>query len=373
MSSSASPPALLPAAHHLTTAPAPALHPQQRSLFKGFATGATAACMAATFTNPWEVVKTRLQLQGELIRSSKSAAADGAATVTRVYTSAPQAFMVIARAEGLRGLQRGLFPAYLYQAVMNGTRLGGYDPAKRVLYTASAAATSAPWFPEAWTGAVRSAEPKVIPVLSGFLCGIAAALLGSPLFLVKTRMQSYSTDPRLMGVGAQHKYRHTGHALAEVVREGGVMNLWRGVTASMMRTGVGSAVQLSSYDTIKDFLLTHDLFQSVDRATGERSPVFTEGVGLHFCASMITGLLVAVSMNPFDVVSTRLYNQKVLPDGTGALYRGPIDCFAKTLRAEGISALYKGLSAHYLRVGPHTILTFVFLEQVRKMQSKYWP
>lgn len=33
---------------------------------KGFTAGALAACGAVTFTNPMEVVKTRLQLQGEL-------------------------------------------------------------------------------------------------------------------------------------------------------------------------------------------------------------------------------------------------------------------------------------------------------------------
>jgi hypothetical protein len=39
-------------------------------------------------------------------------------------------------------------------------------------------------------------------------------------------------------------------------------------------------------------------------------------------------------MNPFDVVSTRLYNQ---PQGAERVYNGPVDCFAKTFKAEGVN------------------------------------
>lgn len=63
-------------------------------------------------------------------------------------------------------------------------------------------------------------------------------------------------------------------------------------------------------------------------------------------------------MNPFDVVSTRLYSQKVV-NGQGALYSGVADCFQKTLKAEGLPGFFKGWTAHYLRLGPHTILTFI--------------
>ena len=46
-------------------------------------------------------------------------------------------------------------------------------------------------------------------------------------------------------------------------------------------------------------------------------------------------------MNPFDVMATRLYNQKVEEGGKGALYTGPIDCLVKTVRAEGMRGIYK--------------------------------
>jgi solute carrier family 25 protein 34/35 len=66
-------------------------------------------------------------------------------------------------------------------------------------------------------------------------------------------------------------------------------------------------------------------------------------------------------MNPFDVVSTRIYQSS----GRQTVYHGVFDCFKKTIRTEGWTALQKGWLALYLRLGPHTILTFVFLEKIR--------
>ena len=76
-------------------------------------------------------------------------------------------------------------------------------------------------------------------------------------------------------------------------------------------------------------------------------------------------------MNPFDVVSTRLYNQKVDASGRGLLYRGWVDCFSRTVKAEGFFGLYKGWSAHYFRLGPHTVATFVIWEQFKALADQF--
>lgn len=83
-----------------------------------FVLGAVACCVACVFTNPLEVVKTRLQLQGEL-RSRGS--------YQRHYRGALQALWLVGRNDGLRGLQKGLSVGLIYQGVMNGVRLGSYS------------------------------------------------------------------------------------------------------------------------------------------------------------------------------------------------------------------------------------------------------
>jgi len=46
-----------------------------------------------------------------------------------------------------------------------------------------------------------------------------------------------------------------------------------------------------------------------------------DNVAAHMAASLVSGVGLVIAMNPFDVVATRLYNQKV-ESGKGALYSG---------------------------------------------------
>lgn len=80
-----------------------------------FVLGGTAAMGACLFTNPLEVLKTRLQLQGELKAKGHHAVH---------YKNVFHAGYVVARNDGLLALQKGLVPALWVQLVMNGARLG---------------------------------------------------------------------------------------------------------------------------------------------------------------------------------------------------------------------------------------------------------
>ena len=80
--------------------------------------GGVAACGATLFSNPLEVVKTRMQLQGEL-------QARGSYNVH--YRNVFHAFYMIGKNDGLLALQKGLIPGLGFQLVMNGIRLGSYQ------------------------------------------------------------------------------------------------------------------------------------------------------------------------------------------------------------------------------------------------------
>ncbi len=85
---------------------------------------------------------------------------------------------------------------------------------------------------------------------------------------------------------------------------------------------------------------------------------------------MLSGVAVIIFMTPADVVSTRLYNQSTDGKGRGVLYSGPIDCFSKVFQAEGIRGLYKGVTANYLRIGPHSVLMLTLWTHLREMETK---
>lgn len=307
---------------------------QKVSALGGFLAGGIAACGAVTFTNPIELIKTRMQLQGELMKRGTD--------VAKLYKNPFQAFAVIYRNEGIRGLQQGLVCGYYYQLGLNGCRIGLYEPSRNLITQ----------YVTPKNYVENGPQPQNIPinVAAGFISGSAGAALASPFFLVKTRMQSY-TKASVDAVGQQTYYRNTWDGIRTIYKQEGFKGLYRGVDAAILRTGAGSSAQLPVYFYTKNWLLQKKLVAD---------NTFT----LHFLSSCAAGLGVAIVMNPWDVILTRLYNQ------SGNLYKGPIDCFAKTIKAEGLPALYKGFWAQLFRVGPHSILTLMFMEQCMKVMAK---
>ena len=106
---------------------------------------------------------------------------------------------------------------------------------------------------------------------------------------------------------------------------------------------------MTTYDFAKDQLV--------------KSELLSDGSACHTVASAIAAGAAAVAMQPFDLVGSRMMNQPVSPEGKPLMYSGALDCMRKTVAAEGVPGLYKGLSANYLRMAPQYILTFVFYEK----------
>ncbi|PKK44942.1 hypothetical protein CI102_8805 [Trichoderma harzianum] len=297
----------------------------------GFAAGALAACGAVTVTHPAEVLKIRQQLQGEL--QTKGAQ-------PQYYRGPIHGISVIVKNEGIRGIYRGLGAAYIYQVLLNGYRLGFYEPMRKGM--------SRLFLRD------ENAQNLAINVLCGASSGIIGAAAGSPFFLVKTRLQSYSP---VRPVGTQHNYRNAWDGLRQIYKSEGFFGLYRGITAAMVRTGFGSSVQLPTYFLAKRQLVKHAGME--------------EGPALHLASSSVSGFVVCCVMHPPDTIMSRLYNQH------GNLYSGIFDCLGKTIRTEGIFAIYKGFIPHLARILPHTILTLSLAEQtaklVRKVENRILP
>lgn len=239
----------------------------------------------------------------------------------------PQLYKIGA-AEGIRGLQRGLPAACLWQFSNVGTRFGVYGLTKKHLDVENSA-TNFRW--------LKSMG------LAG-CSGLLAAMVSNPFFMIKTRFQGASkldrSDPHL---------RSLFSALLQIGREDGWRGYFRGLTAFAPRVMVASGVQLSTYDEVK---------------VGLKSQVgLVEGFALHVVASWITGVAVVGTMQPFDFAATRMMNEA----GQNAKYRGLVDCLVQSTLKEGFLSVYKGVVPNYLRFGPYCILVFVFLEQLKKI------
>jgi solute carrier family 25 protein 34/35 len=175
---------------------------------------------------------------------------------------------------------------------------------------------------------------RVLPTspLHPTTCPPPRALPPSPFFKVKEA----------------HVYTGLLDGLRKVHAAEGLKGLLRGLDGALPRVMTGSAVQLSSYDTCKA------------AAQGWGVPA---GTPTHLAASLLASVLTVTAMNPWDVISTRLYQSQ----GLATVYSSPLDCARQTVAAEGWLALQKGWLAQYGRLGPHTVLTFLCLEQVRPL------
>ena len=94
-------------------------------------------------------------------------------------------------------------------------------------------------------------------------------------------------------------------------------------------------------------------------------------VSTHFAASLAAGFLCTVASSPLDVIKSRVMNQPVDSAGRGIRYTSTLDCLAKSVAAEGVPALWKGFWPNFGRLGPHAVVTFLVIEQVRNAFARW--
>lgn len=153
-----------------------------------------------------------------------------------------------------------------------------------------------------------------------------------------------TADGRLP-LAERRNYSGVFNALLRITREEGVFTLWRGCIPTMGRAMVVNAAQLASYTQVKQYLI----------GTG----YFTEGIKLHFVASMVSGFITTVASMPVDIAKTRLQNMKVSADGK-AEYRGTVDVLSRVVRQEGLFALWKGFVSEFLCILLYAYQIYVY-------------
>ena len=285
---------------------------------------ATAASTAVLFTNPFDVAKTRLQLQGELIEAGKG---------KRVYAGPIDCIVKTMRIEGVRGVQRGLTTAIAREAALNFFRIGMFAPVLKFYHPHEGPA------------------PIYIKIAAGITTGSTAALICNPLDIMKTRMQAQASGKN-SAVGYQHSFSGVLNGFKRLLSQEGILGLWKGVSPSVLRLALGSSGQLASYTEIKE----HALAQG-----------YKDGPMLHIGTSFISVIFGVTAMNPVDVVRTRIYNQPAKKEMR--LYKSAFDAAFKMLKYEGPQAFFKGWFAHYLRGAPHVALIFVFFGTAEKEKA----
>ena len=172
---------------------------------------------------------------------------------------------------------------------------------------------------------------------SGFLGGIA----GNPADVLNVRMQNDASLP----LEARRNYKNAFDGIIRMTREEGFRSLFRGVWPNSMRAILMTASQLASYDSFKRILL---------EKTDMKDDLYT-----HFSASLLAGFVATTVCSPVDVVKTRIMSAQEK--------EGVLRLLQIIYRKEGLGWVFRGWVPSFIRLGPHTIATFLFLEQHKKL------
>jgi len=277
-------------------------------------------CMATVIVQPMDLVKNRMQVSGE----------GGGA---RAHKSSFHAFQNVLKTEGFLALYNGLGAGLLRQVMYTGTRLG--------IYTSLFSRFSKDGKPPSFVQKMGIAATA----------GSIGAFVGTPAELCLIRM----TTDRSLPLEERRNYKNVFDALYRVVKEEGVTTLWRGCGPTVGRAVVVNIAQLVSYSQCKEALM-------------KKTDFFKEGILTHFVASMISALVTTLASLPVDIAKTRLQKMKIV-NGVPE-YKGLGDVVSRIVRQEGFFALWKGFTPYYCRLGPHTVLTFIFLEQFLNFYKK---
>ncbi|KAM0324191.1 hypothetical protein ACHAQA_008385 [Verticillium albo-atrum] len=294
-----------------TGATGAAMHKVMESSYN-FLLGSVAGAFGAFMVYPIDLVKTRLQNQR------------GARPGERLYKNSIDCFQKVWRNEGLRGLYSGVLP-----------QLVGVAPEKAIKLTVNDIVRT--YF--------TNKEGKIYwgsEVLAGGTAGACQVVFTNPLEIVKIRLQ-------IQGEVAKTMEGTPKRSAMWIVRNLGLMGLYKGASACLLRDVPFSAIYFPTYSHLKK-----DMF-------GE-SPTKKLGVLQLLTAGAIAGMPAAYLTTPCDVIKTRL---QVEARKGEASYTGLRHAASTIWKEEGFRAFFKGGPARIFRSSPQFGFTLAAYEMLQ--------
>ena len=275
--------------------------------------GGLAASGAICFTHPIDLLKVHLQttniLQG-----------DDASRKSLVHRTAQ-----IIKSQGGLAMFNGISASILWQLTNSTTRFGIYELGKQKFNR---------------DGKRNTPNFEKLVLLAG-ISGMFGGFVGNPPDIVKVRMQNDIKLP----MEHRRNYNHVFHGLGSIIKQEGFYTLFSGVGWASSRSAFLTIGQLCFYDAVKIRLL--------------KLKYFDDNLTTHFTSSLIAGGIATTLTQPFDVLKTRAM------DARKGESKNALDVIKGVAMEGGILGFFKGYVPSFIRLGPQTILTFVFMEQIR--------
>lgn len=268
--------------------------------------GAIAGAVSRTATAPIDRLRTLMQ-------------------VSRTTLTMGGALASMLAGEGVRGFYKGNGTSVLKIMPETATKMYSYEVVKPLV----------------------SAEPGFPTALERFLAGGVAGMVSQtliyPLDLAKVQLM----------VSAPGEFRGLGDCLTRAYLRKGFFGLYRGWLPTAIGSVPYSAVDLGTFNTLKECYLTRQGLPPSD-------------FGVMLCGAF-SGLCGQTVAYPFFLVRTRLQNFR---DKAGD-YRGFNDCVRQTFAQEGVRGFFKGILPSYLRGVPTVAITYMVFERAKRLFSAH--
>jgi len=242
----------------------------------------------------------------------------------------PTMFFVLRKSfvqQGFRGVYTGLSASLLRSMTYTLVRIGTYEEMKAQLSR---------------NGKPSSAQLLTAATLAGGLGGI----VGNPADILVVRMTSDVIKPQEQ----RFNYSNALTGLVSLSREESIKGMARGLGTNTVRAMLMNASQVGSYDLFKSALL-HKTIPIINYE-------LKDSLALHTLSSLLAGTFATTICSPADVLRTRVM--------TSASNDTVLHILRTSLQKEGPRFLFKGWTPAFTRLGPNTVLLFVFFEQLKK-------
>ncbi|OLY85488.1 putative mitochondrial carrier [Smittium mucronatum] len=199
--------------------------------------------------------------------------------------------------------------------------------------------------------------------LAGSVAGLTNSVVSGPVEHIRTRLQVQSSSipsTSTPGNGPSSNYAGTFDAIRKIYTSHGLAGIYKGQVPTLIREFFGYGFYFSAYEY---------LVQNEMKNTGRpRDQISNIKICLFGSAA---GFAMWLTCYPIDTIKS-----KIQTDGFSGSkdrkYFGVVDCLRKTVRAEGIAGLFRGIVPCLLRAAPANASTFICFEFSMRMLQKYF-
>lgn len=290
----------------------------KKSKLASVVSGALSGAVVSSCVQPLDVIRTKMQ-------------ADSARGIAR---STAQTISLISReGGGILAFWRGTQPTVVRLAIGAALHFSLLESIKPMFETRQADGTMRM---TAWGAAI-----------TGGLSRGLAAMVSSPITLVKTRME-YVPSPG----STMPQYRNTVHALVTIGRSEGIRGLYRGLGPTVLANAPFSALYYTFYTRLQDRLRDQGTLPST---------------AVNFASGAVAAIAATLITQPADVVRTRV-QLGFAQQATGS--RSIVSVLQHVMASQGFKGLLVGAGPRIVKRTLQTALVWTLYEEFMPLLTK---